>query len=98
MATNAEDTLFVDQKYTLKLNTGKDLTGAAVQIAYRKPDGVTGFWNASGAGTEISRDIEPEENDVAGTWYFHSYVIFAGETEYTPGERVSLRILNLYED
>ena len=98
MADN-NDTIFVDQKYTLKLDTGTSLTGAStVQIKYRKPDGSTGTWTASGAGTEVQRDIESSENDQAGTWYFHSYVTFSGETDPTPGTRYPVRVLRLYED
>ena len=97
MSTN-DDTIFINQKYTLRLDTGKPLSGATCKIAYRKPDGTTGTWDATGAGTELNHEVTSAENDTAGTWYFHSYVQFSGETTYTPGERVSLRVLRLYED
>lgn len=91
--------IFVDQSYTLSLETSTPLGSAEdVQIAYRKPDGVEGVWDAAGAGTIATYEVEATDNDVAGTWYFHAYIKLEGETTYTPGLRVPLRVLRLYED
>lgn len=91
--------IFKDQKYTLNLNTGMPLADAEdVQIAYRKPGGTEGTWDATGAGEIATHTVLDTENDTAGTWYFHAYIKLSGETTYTPGNRVSLRVLELFQD
>lgn len=55
---------------TIKLETGKDLTGYTAKIIYKRPDGTIGEWNANieaSANGIISYSIV-EKLGMAGTW------------------------------
>jgi hypothetical protein len=90
--------IFKDQPLILQLETGTDLSGAdSAKISYKKPDGTTGEFSATVVGTKLQSTLAGESLNAAGWWYFHSKVVFSGDTKATIGERASLYIYNEFE-
>lgn len=74
--------IFINQtKLRIRLILGVDVTGAStIHIQYRKPDGVTGAWDASiESATDgiMYYDIQSGDLDEAGIWTFWGYIVFA---------------------
>lgn len=89
--------IYVGQSFTIKLDTGKDITGAtAVKIKYSKPDNEKGEWNAdivdAVAGT-IKCDVLPADNTKSGGLTFWAKIIDAGGLPLI-GEPSSVQIYN----
>ena len=91
--------IFVNQSnLKLTLQTGVTLTGALTkQIGYKKPDvdgiaGIIDYWDATIDGTEdLFYEFINTELDVAGTWAFWAYVVFA-DGRNAPGEPIQIKV------
>ena len=79
---------------TIILDTGSDRTSDTVKIAYCKPDGTTGTWDATINGedsnkiqyTTISGDI-----DQSGIWKLRSKIVGTGISIYGDIARVPVQ-------
>jgi hypothetical protein len=72
--------VFVDDTVTLRLNTGKDISGfTTYRIKYKKPDGTRGRWAAALCGTSNLCLSASVVFDVSGVWQVQAYVYKAGE-------------------
>ncbi len=60
----------------LKLDTGENLgTATAQTIKYTRPDATTGYWSGEVVETtKVKYVIQAGDWDVAGEWFFQSYV------------------------
>lgn len=74
-----------------------DLNGASVNISYKKPSGVLGYWPTiidSVASGIVHCDILADANDERGPWVLWGNVTFSGGTMMnTPG-----RIMVVYPE
>lgn len=67
----------------ISLDTGTDMSAATEKkILYRKPNGTTGEWVATSAGTILSYQLTDTSIDRDGTWSFQAYAIIAGKKYY----------------
>lgn len=70
--------LFVNQSLlSLSAPTGYDDLASAdeTKILYRKPSGITGSWNATVNGTDLTYNLVDGDIDERGMWQFQSYVL-----------------------
>jgi hypothetical protein len=99
--------IFVNQPYDLYLEA-QDPDESDIQLSdsvtrqiyYIKPDGTSGSWSATLAGTANSKlyhRVTGSENDQSGVWYFHNMAVWIDDPNHCPGDRVELTILNLGE-
>jgi len=69
---------FVGDNINLRLSTGIDVSLYSInRIKYVKPNGATGYWNASadpGDSTVMQYTMDDGELDVRGTWQVQAYV------------------------
>jgi hypothetical protein len=77
--------VYVNQPLELRLDTEATLTSATVQIRYKNPDGVTGYWTGTASGTEARYSIPGNVLSVAGFWEFRAWITFSGAVAATPG-------------
>ncbi len=67
----------------ISLDTGLDMTGASEsKILYKKPNGVLGEWPATVTTTILSRQVQNNDIDMAGTWSFQAYAVLSGKKYY----------------
>lgn len=68
----------------IKVNTGLNLASATVvKILYKRPDGVSGEFVATGAtGTELYYNVQATDVVVYGVWEMQSYVEIGGKKGY----------------
>jgi len=49
------------------------------RIAYRKPNGVEGYWTATVVGTTLTYNLVAGDIDIKGVWYFWAYWVIGGK-------------------
>jgi len=85
---------YVNDTTLIRLNCGTDVSSALTKrILYWKPNGASGYWDASLFGTDYLEYQIPSVTvlDVIGTWKFSTFIILSGGAQYT-GETASQMI------
>lgn len=79
--------IYINQSFiTIQLDTGISLAGASnAKIHYTKPDGVTGYWNATTSGNFIEYLVQNGNLDQIGYW------IWQGEATMSDGRKAVAR-------
>lgn len=89
----------INSDFTVRYNTGLDLTGAVTtDLIYRKPNSTTEV-NIGGAvysTSYIEADVPVASNDTAGKWLFRSYIVMA-TGEIINGPVVFINVEELWE-
>jgi len=68
---------------TITNDTGVTLAGATItRIIYRKPNGTTGYWNATPSGTTLTYALQSGDIDIAGNWRLQAYIVSSGQKGY----------------
>lgn len=82
------DHIYKNQPWTVYLDTETTLTGATLKIRLRKPSGTIVLIDAteSSVAGEIYAKITGTVNNEAGRWEIRPWVLFSGDTNYTPGK------------
>lgn len=66
---------YIKQNLVINLSTGLDLGSAThPKIRYKNPDGVSGIWNGTINGTNISYTLTNTDVTVSGTWKMQAHV------------------------
>jgi hypothetical protein len=70
--------------FSLNAETGYASLGSAdvTQIAYQKPSGTTGTWDANVSGTVLIYNVSLGDIDVVGTWQFQAYIEISSMPTY----------------
>jgi hypothetical protein len=77
--------VFKNQGYfVLTLNTGINISTATVtRINYKKPNGVTGYFEATiSETTKLIYQLTNDDLDIAGLWQLQAYVEIGGLKAY----------------
>jgi len=64
----------------IMVSTNQTLSGAALKLKYKKPNGDTGEFSCTIDGSDDTKmyyDIESEDIDIPGEWLFWSHITFA---------------------
>ena len=76
---------FVGDSINLRLSTGIDVSAYSInRIRYVKPNGNTGYWNASADPSDVTvmqYTMNNGELDIRGTWIVQAYVQ-EGDTKF----------------
>lgn len=74
---------------TIRLETNYSDLGAATvkRILFKRPDGTSGYWNATADGTELVYNLQNGDINKEGNWQFQSYIEVAGLN--APGDIVN---------
>jgi len=87
--------VFVDDPIKLTLDTSRDVSGFSVlRVKYKRPDGVTGYWEAGVCPTDnkkIQVDLT-NKLSIHGTWLVQAYV--SNGTEGYHGMWAELKVLS----
>ncbi len=84
---------YVGDTPLIRASCGTDVSTAILQrILYWKPNGASGYWNASAYQTTYLQYQSDVTNlDIAGGWKFASFVTLSGGMRYT-GETFTQQI------
>jgi hypothetical protein len=77
--------VFVNQGYlNITLDTGIDITSAtATLILYKKPDGITGYFEADVVDTtKLFYEFKNEDLDLKGMWKFQAFARIDGRNTW----------------
>lgn len=86
--------IYKNQSVRIELDTLIDITTATgLEIHYKKPNGVTGFWSATRVGTAVVAITDNDDLDVVGVWRVQAKVTIDGKNKY--GRAVNLRVNEL---
>jgi len=82
------DNIYIDQPWGAYLDTETDLTDATLKIRVKAPDGGTTLLDAVETATdnEIYAKVTGGINDEVGLWEVRPWILFDGDTNYTPGK------------
>lgn len=77
--------LFIDSSYfSIRIGTKTNLdTADTLQILYKKPDGSTGFWEATQSARELVYEVQDGDIDQDGEWQFQGYIVVNGREGFT---------------
>lgn len=83
--------IFIEQSYTLELDTEIDVSTASVKkIYFRKPNGTSGEKVATATTptgslitSGLSVDFTVAENNLLGKWQYQGYVVVSGKDYYS---------------
>jgi hypothetical protein len=92
------DHIYKGQPWTAYLDTETDLTSATLKIRVKSPSGVITLLDATQSvtpDTEIYAKITGAINNEVGKWDVRPWVLFSGDTEYTPGYPLMQRVEDL---
>ena len=68
---------------TITLDCGTSVVGATTaRVLYQKPDGTTGYWNATPSTNYLIYSILDGDIDQSGVWRFQAYAVLTGKIAY----------------
>ena len=83
---------FKGQTIVLSLNTSQSLTGLTGYILFKKPNGVSDYWDADIVGTNVVYEIAHEDIDVPGVWEIQALASDGSEWKYGETNVIEFRL------